>query len=230
MGGVTKSHQLNNISALKHILHSALQASCDTTSTCIKYGKPDMCNIWMSAAFPSSHGGFHCKSTQPCVQFKVDVLVDKSCIITFDYITVFLKVKPCSFFCVRFFFFLEIILSKSLYTCIFQAWPCIILTHHHHPHFPFHHQPFPFQPHVTAVACKRPQSFCQKCRRQFTPEHAYKHPWHIKVGVDWLCRCPARVWESIRKRAHMQLVREHSVTVVSAHWATVDWSWTKEWN
>ena len=24
--------------------------------------------------------------------------------------------------------------------------------------------------------------------------------------------------------------REHAVTVVSAHWATVDWSWPKEWN
>ena len=28
----------------------------------------------------------------------------------------------------------------------------------------------------------------------------------------------------------MQLVREHSVTVVSARWATVDWSLPKEWN
>ena len=37
-------------------------------------------------------------------------------------------------------------------------------------------------------------------------------------------------WESIRKWAHMQLVREHLVTIVSARWATVDWSWPKEWN
>ena len=29
---------------------------------------------------------------------------------------------------------------------------------------------------------------------------------------------------------HTQLVREHSATVVSAGWATVDWSWLKEWN
>ena len=34
----------------------------------------------------------------------------------------------------------------------------------------------------------------------------------------------------IRKRAHTQLVRKHSVTVVSARWATVDWSRPKEWN
>ena len=31
----------------------------------------------------------------------------------------------------------------------------------------------PFQPRVTAVARKRPQSLCQKCRWQFTPKHAY---------------------------------------------------------
>ena len=30
-----------------------------------------------------------------------------------------------------------------------------------------------FQPLVTAVACKRPQSFCQKCRWQVNPKHAY---------------------------------------------------------
>ena len=27
----------------------------------------------------------------------------------------------------------------------------------------------PFHPHVTIVACKKPQSFCQKCRWQVTP-------------------------------------------------------------
>ena len=51
-----------------------------------------------------------------------------------------------------------------------------------------------------------------------------------EVGVGWLCRCSDIVWEAIRKRAHTQLVREHSVTVVSARWATVDWSLTKERN
>ena len=48
--------------------------------------------------------------------------------------------------------------------------------------------------------------------------------------VGWLCRCPGIVWEPIRKRAHTQLVREHSGTVVSARWATVDWPWPKEWS
>ena len=32
------------------------------------------------------------------------------------------------------------------------------------------------------------------------------------------------------KWAHVQQVRKHSATVVSARWATVDWSWHKEWN
>ena len=34
--------------------------------------------------------------------------------------------------------------------------------------------------------------------------------------------CLGRMWEPIRKRAHTQLVREHSATVVSARQATVD--------
>ena len=38
------------------------------------------------------------------------------------------------------------------------------------------------------------------------------------------------LWEPIRKRTHTQLVREHSATILSARWATVDWSWPKEWN
>ena len=44
-----------------------------------------------------------------------------------------------------------------------------------------------------------------------------------EVGVGWLCRCTGIVWEPNRKRAHTQAGREHSVTVVSARWATMDW-------
>ena len=47
--------------------------------------------------------------------------------------------------------------------------------------------------------------------------------WPNEVGVGWLCRCEGIVWEPTKKRAHTQLVREHSVTVVSARWAIVDW-------
>ena len=32
---------------------------------------------------------------------------------------------------------------------------------------------YPFHPRVTAVALKRPLSFCQKCRWQVTAKHAY---------------------------------------------------------
>ena len=42
--------------------------------------------------------------------------------------------------------------------------------------------------------------------------------------MDLLCRCAGIVWET----THTRLVREHSATVVSARWTTVDWSWPKE--
>ena len=58
----------------------------------------------------------------------------------------------------------------------------------------------PFHPRVTAVA--------RKSRLTWT----CLHPWPNEVGVGWPCRCPDIVWEPIRKRAHTQLVREHSAT------------------
>ena len=39
---------------------------------------------------------------------------------------------------------------------------------------------YPFHPRVTAVARKRPRSFCQKCRWQVTAKHAYT----LRM---WLC-------------------------------------------
>ena len=39
---------------------------------------------------------------------------------------------------------------------------------------------YPFHPHVTAVACKRSRSFCQKCRWQVITKHAYT----LRM---WLC-------------------------------------------
>ena len=39
------------------------------------------------------------------------------------------------------------------------------------------------------------------------------HPWTNEVGVGSLCRSPGRLWESMRKRTHTQLVWEHTVTV-----------------
>ena len=47
-------------------------------------------------------------------------------------------------------------------------------------------------PRVTAVACKRPQSFCQKCRWPVTPTHAYtldptKSEWADYAAVQAEC-------------------------------------------
>ena len=76
---------------------------------------------------------------------------------------------------------------------------------------------------------KDPGHSAKKCKWQVIPKHAYT-PWPNEVGVGCLCLCPSTMWEPIRKRAHTQLVRKHSVTVISARWAPVDWSWPKEWN
>ena len=51
-----------------------------------------------------------------------------------------------------------------------------------------------------------------------------------EIGMGWLCGCQGIIWESVRKRVHTQLIREHSVTVISANWATVNRSWPKEGN
>ena len=86
-----------------------------------------------------------------------------------------------------------------------------------------------FQPHVTAVARKRPWSFCQKCRWQVTPQNTH-NLWSKEVRAGWLSHCLGMVWGPIWKRANTQLVREHFATDISACWATVDGSWHKEWS
>ena len=87
----------------------------------------------------------------------------------------------------------------------------------------------PFHPRVTVVARKSFRPFCQKCKvAGYTVTLIL--PWPNEVGMGWLCRWPGIAWEPIRKRAHTQLVREHSATVVSARWVTVERSWHKEWN
>ena len=50
----------------------------------------------------------------------------------------------------------------------------------------------PFNPCVTAMARKRPQSFCQKCRWQVTPKHAYtldllKSEWADYAAIQAEC-------------------------------------------
>ena len=54
----------------------------------------------------------------------------------------------------------------------------------------------PFHPCVTAVACKRPWSFCQKCRWQVAPKHAYTHDpskleWADYAAVQAECGTPS---------------------------------------
>ena len=50
----------------------------------------------------------------------------------------------------------------------------------------------PFHPRFTAVARKRPRSFCRKCRWQVTPKHAYtldptKSEWADYAAIQVLC-------------------------------------------
>ena len=71
--------------------------------------------------------------------------------------------------------------------------------------------PVSVPPHVTAVACIKPKSFCQKCSWHVTPKHAYTLD-PTKLGwADY-----AIIW----KQTDMQLVREHFATVISARWST----------
>ena len=58
----------------------------------------------------------------------------------------------------------------------------------------------------------------------FSLRNSYGLHYAVVLPPSWLC------FTVSRKRAHMQLVGEHSATVVSARWVTVDWSWPKEWN
>ena len=51
---------------------------------------------------------------------------------------------------------------------------------------------YPFHPRVTAVARKRPRSFCQKCRWQVTAKHTCILPmwlwmkWHCELVYGWM--------------------------------------------
>ena len=49
----------------------------------------------------------------------------------------------------------------------------------------------PFHPCVTAAACKRPQSFCQKCRWQITPKHAYTFD---PTKLEWADYAAMQAW------------------------------------
>ena len=70
---------------------------------------------------------------------------------------------------------------------------------------------YSFHPHVTAVAHKRPWSFCQKCSWQITAVHAYT--LDPMKSVSWLC-CPSIVWELIRETSSQA---PHRGTLVHSH-------------
>ena len=85
-----------------------------------------------------------------------------------------------------------------------------------------------FYPHVTTVARKSSQSFCQKRRWQVTSKHAHtfdpmKSEWADYAAFQAKCG-------NLSENELTQLVREHSATVISARWAIVDWSWPEDWN
>ena len=51
--------------------------------------------------------------------------------------------------------------------------------------------------------------------------------WSLSAQII-LSRCWVGTYRG--KWAHMQLIRKCSSTVISVLWATLDWSWPKEWN
>ena len=66
-------------------------------------------------------------------------------------------------------------------------------------------------PRVTAVARKRPWSFCQKCWWKVTPKRAYVLDPMKSEWTDYAVQ--AQRGNLLWKQAHMQLVRVHTATV-----------------
>ena len=64
--------------------------------------------------------------------------------------------------------------------------------------------------------------FFQKRRWQVTSEHAYTLDPTKSEWTDYAVQ--AKCWNLLEQRTHKQLAREHSAIVISARWATVDWS------
>ena len=97
---------------------------------------------------------------------------------------------------------------------------------------------YPFHPRVTAVACKRSQSFCQKCSWQVTAKHAYSlcmwlcMKWHgawlygvyrtcaemaaVSCGTSHASAVSTPLWWIVKKTNYKKLV-----THVEPHASTV---------
>ena len=76
------------------------------------------------------------------------------------------------------------------------------------------------------MAHKRPWSFCQKCRWHITPKHIYTLD---PMKLEWADYAVSAYCGNLTS-SHATRQRKPSATVVPARWATVDWSWHKEWN
>ena len=75
---------------------------------------------------------------------------------------------------------------------------------------------YPFHPSVTAIACKRSRSFCQKCRWQVTAKHAY-------TLCIWLCMKWHGAWlhgvhRTCTKTAAVSCGTSHASTVSTLLW------------
>ena len=70
----------------------------------------------------------------------------------------------------------------------------------------------PFHPRVTTVAHKRPRSFCQKCRRQVTPEHAFTLDLTKSESelTMLLCRHSVEIYQETSSHASRQTTLSHS--------------------
>ena len=88
----------------------------------------------------------------------------------------------------------------------------------------------PRTPSVTAVARKRPQSFCQKCRWQVIPKHAYTLESTKSERADYADYL-GLVWEPTRKN---ELTRNSSGNTRPQSFQLAEPLWTdpglKKWN
>ena len=82
---------------------------------------------------------------------------------------------------------------------------------------------YPFHPHVTAVARKRPRSFRQKCRWQVTAKHAYTlRMWlYLKWYGAWLYGVHRTCWDGSSFMWHQPCQRCKYTTSVDVQKCTI---------
>ena len=82
---------------------------------------------------------------------------------------------------------------------------------------------YPFHPHVTAVARKRPRSFRQKCRWQVTAKHTYTlRMWlYLKWHGAWLYGVHRTCWDGSSFMWHQPCQRCKYTTSVDVRKCTI---------